>query len=150
MPTPWPGSSRCWDLNDVCKRIALEAISGWGFDTDLHVRVAGHASRFGRAELQAPVECIKTLAFCAAACTQAATSQTFQAADACFQTVPVQAVRDLSMPHPVGTLVDDAAHAVHTVLMDPIYKLKPWSKVVRKGLRDLKEYDKWMQGFTRQ
>lgn len=94
--------------------------------------------------------CIKTLAFCAAASSQAATSQTLQAADACFQTVPVQAVRDLSMPHPVGTLVDDAAHAVHTVLMDPIYKLKPWSKVVRKGLRDLKEYDKWMQGFTRQ
>lgn len=29
-----------WDLNDICKRITLDTITGWGFDSKLNVRAA--------------------------------------------------------------------------------------------------------------
>lgn len=31
------GPSKVWDLNDVCKRITLDAFMGWGFDSSLNV-----------------------------------------------------------------------------------------------------------------
>lgn len=45
-------------------------------------------------------------------------------------------------------IVDNLTHAMHSVLIDPLYKFKPWSKTVRKGLSDLAEYDAWMEKFT--
>lgn len=40
--------------------------------------------------------------------------------------------------------------AVHTVLADPVYKLKMWTTVVQKGLKAAADYDKWMTAFTEQ
>lgn len=50
----------------------------------------------------------------------------------------------------MATVTSDALHAVHTVLMDPTHKLRPWSKVVRKGLQHAAAYDNWAETFTQQ
>ena len=34
------GPNMTWDLNDICKRITLDTITGWGFDSKLNVRAA--------------------------------------------------------------------------------------------------------------
>lgn len=62
----------------------------------------------------------------------------------------VQAIKDLETPNPFKDLVDGMAHAVHTVLMDPTHKIRPWSKAVRKGRMQLADYDSWMETFTQQ
>lgn len=61
---------------------------------------------------------------------------------------PVNAATDLSKPHTLVSIVDRMVHTVHTVLGDPLWQLKKWTKTVQDGLKAAKEYDEWMAKFS--
>mmetsp|Transcript_30318 Transcript_30318/g.67212 ORF Transcript_30318/g.67212 Transcript_30318/m.67212 type:complete len:507 (+) Transcript_30318:261-1781(+) len=56
---------------------------------------------------------------------------------------------DLHQPHPLVVLIDEVVGVMHTVLSDPLWKVKRlWSKRVQRGVDKLVQFTAWSKGYT--